>query len=349
MSPPNNSDREGGDASSLPRSSKNTSTGFIYYEFSDSAKLFVKEYRTPVAAGTSTVASTFVAFPLDFAKSRMQSYNTGFLETVKDAYKAEGLRGFWRGVTTPLFSVTAVRTLSFTIYQRSKYAFDDAIQRVTGNSPLEHANKTGAYPSLSTIACFGLSGATSGALITCVSCPFELVKLHGQLAGKMARDVNPGDRPSAIADLKTGAVRTASQLIRERGFRGLYLGFKLHTIRDTIGTSIYFVTYESVKQLLANAQGGPPTSPPAVALAGGICGIVSWACIYPIDVVKTVYQKQMLAGAKVDVNRPEIRFFQTGSYRGLGVSMARSAIINMIFFSSFEMVKRKINEIEVGV
>ncbi len=58
---------------------------------------------------------------------------------------------------------------------------------------------------------------------------------------------------------------------------------------------------------------------------------------------------------------PKIQFFNAGMYRGktlsreyqildgaecllgLGVSMARSCLINMIFFSSFEFVKKRIN------
>ena len=60
---------------------------------------------------------------------------------------------------------------------------------------------------------------------------------------------------------------------------GLYAGYRLHLLRDTIGTSIYFVTYESAKQLMANARGKSPTSPYAVVVAGGLCGIVSWACV----------------------------------------------------------------------
>ena len=50
-------------------------------------------------------------------------------------------------------------------------------------------------------------------------------------------------------------------------------------VRDTIGTAIYFMTYESSKQLLANARGAEPTSPLAVVFAGGLCGLVSWACV----------------------------------------------------------------------
>jgi hypothetical protein len=58
--------------------------------------------------------------------------------------------------------------------------------------------------------------------------------------------------------------------------------FSIHLVRDTTGTAIYFMTYESAKQLLANARGNSPTSPGAVVVAGGLCGLVSWACVSSI-------------------------------------------------------------------
>lgn len=51
-------------------------------------------------------------------------------------------------------------------------------------------------------------------------------------------------------------------------------------VRDTLGTGIYFMTYESSKQLLTTFGGdGTHSNPLAVLVAGGLCGIVSWAMI----------------------------------------------------------------------
>ena len=249
-------------------------------------KKFAKKYRTEVATFSSSILSTFVAFPLDFAKSRMQSYDTKFVHTITDTYRAEGIRAFWRGVGAPLISVTTVRTISFSIYQRTKYSVDRQIKQATGKSPLEIANAPNSYPNIYTIACFGTAGALSGAIITTLSCPFELTKLNEQLAGKEARKAAAASSQgsaamqSAMVGAQSGPWKTAKRLVRDRGlFRGLYAGYRLHLLRDTIGTSIYFITYESIKQLMANARGKDPTTPLAVTVAGGLCGIVSWACV----------------------------------------------------------------------
>lgn len=162
-----------------------------------------------------------------------------------------------------------------------------------GQSPLELANKPGSYPSLLTVACFAPAGATAGAFITTMSCPFELTKLNEQLAGKEARQRAIADNgatpPPPPKPAKTGAWVTARRLVQDRGIFGLYAGYRLHLLRDTIGTAIYFTTYESAKQLMANARGKSPTSPYAVVVAGGLCGIVSWAIVSE-DVVSQFFK-----------------------------------------------------------
>lgn len=54
----------------------------------------------------------------------------------------------------------------------------------------------------------------------------------------------------------------------------------LGAVRDTLGTAIYFMVYESGKQLGTTFAGDSPNSNKlAVVAAGGLCGLVSWAMI----------------------------------------------------------------------
>ncbi|KAK0107287.1 hypothetical protein ONS95_003986 [Cadophora gregata] len=319
-------------------------------------KKWVKRYRTEVAASMSSILSTFVAFPLDSVKTRMQTYKyESFTDCVRHTYKTERFRGFFRGVTAPMASVTLVRTISFSVYQRSKYTYAEWFKRNFGVDPLVHVNTPGTYPNLSTIACFGAAGATAGSFITLVACPFELTKLSAQVSVLMAdRKVSSVSEPStgraiAASYQNKGTWKTAKNIVKHRGFAGLYSGFNLHLLRDTLGTAIYFMTYESSKQLLTTYRGDKsPTNPFAVVVAGGLCGVASWALIYPIDSAKSIYQRNCLThcrGEKVK-KAPKIQFFNKRMYRGLGVSMGRSCVVNSIFFSAFEFIKKQINSIE---
>ncbi|KAF1983038.1 mitochondrial carrier [Aulographum hederae CBS 113979] len=317
-------------------------------------KRWMKKYRTEISACSSSLLSTVAAYPLDSVKTRLQANSSyeykSFRDCVQQTYRTEGVHGFWRGVLSPLASITLVRTVSFSIYQKAKYTYDDWIFRATGTSPLVTANSPGALPTLTTISCFGAAGATAGAAITAIACPFELTKLSAQISVAMSNrnTHSSGDQRIISSYRQQGTLSTARALVRNRGFfPGLYAGFHYHLLRDTIGTGVYFMTYESCKQLLANGRGSSPTSPQAVVVAGGLCGLVSWACIYPIDSAKTLYQRNCLSSHKDTTVQPKIEFFNLRMYRGLSVSMIRSCMLNAIFFSAFELTKKGINTLDV--
>lgn len=130
------------------------------------------------------------------------------------------------------------------------------------------------------------------------------------------------------------------------------------------------MVYESGKQLGTTFAGDSPNSNKlAVVAAGGLCGLVSWAMICeetldcslqhfllivytssvdPIDSAKSIYQRNALLysrGEKVEP-APKIEFFKRHMYRGLGVSMIRSCAVNAIFFSSFEIIKKRIKSLD---
>jgi hypothetical protein len=157
-----------------------------------------KQYRTEVAASTSSVLSTMVAFPLDSVKTRMQTYGySGFLDCVRQTYRTERLRGFFRGVTAPMASIALVRTVSFSIYQRSKYAYRDWIKRHFGVDVLQHLTKPGTYPTWSSSACIGAAGATAGACISFIACASCLLSIdvHVEL---LLTENSPQKAPSSL-------------------------------------------------------------------------------------------------------------------------------------------------------
>lgn len=74
------------------------------------------------------------------------------------------------GVTAPMLSITAVRTVSFSIYQRSKYAYSDWVKRNFGFDVMKHVASHGSLPNFWTVATFGAAGATAGSCITLIAC-----------------------------------------------------------------------------------------------------------------------------------------------------------------------------------
>jgi solute carrier family 25 (mitochondrial carnitine/acylcarnitine transporter), member 20/29 len=72
-------------------------------------------------------------------------------------------------------SITLSRTFSFSIYRKAKYKIDEIIESTTGVSPLQHVNKPGTFPNVSTVVCFGGAGMIAGgAMATVLSRCYQL-------------------------------------------------------------------------------------------------------------------------------------------------------------------------------
>lgn len=99
-------------------------------------------------------------------------------------------------------------------------------------------------------------------------------------------------------------------------------------VRDTIGTAVYFGGYETTKYLLTSAD--RHAGPFEQFLAGGICGILCWLAVFPVDLVKSLIQKEILAPQPVYKSTLDcVRdIYHTrgarGFYRGIAVTLMRA-------------------------
>lgn len=78
---------------------------------------------------------------------------------------------------------------------------------------------------------------------------------------------------------RIGTIEAFKQIIQRHGIRGLYTGFHLHAMRDTIGTGLYFGVYETAKQLISMYSGSQPSPFGASMVAGALSGSIPWLCV----------------------------------------------------------------------
>lgn len=107
-----------------------------------------------------------------------------------------------------------------------------------------------------------------------------------------------------------GNIDAVKDIFRQHGPRGLYKGFRLHfgmkyhsrggiplnlalLVRDTAGTALYFMEYDTMRQMLGRLPNGHQGITPGwfpihysmiPFMCGSIAGVTSWAIIYPLDV-----------------------------------------------------------------
>ncbi|RKP05843.1 mitochondrial carrier domain-containing protein, partial [Thamnocephalis sphaerospora] len=250
--------------------------------------------RTVLAASCAAVTGVFCGFPFDTVKTRMQTHSYRSLnDCLRKTYRAEGVRGFFRGIVPPLLTVSAIRATSFSVYERTK-------QRMR-----EMGWQTDRTLSLG--AGSFLAGGASGLAVAALSCPFELVKIQRQLQVLLARQrlVDPRTLPT------WASVREIVQL---RGPFGLFYGLRSHLMRDLAGTGTYFAGYECLKYNLAALENGRPSAS-VHFLAGGFAGVFCWILTFPLDLVKSIIQKDVTSVAIV----------RTGTHVGVDASSSAAA------------------------
>ncbi|SJL00535.1 uncharacterized protein ARMOST_03848 [Armillaria ostoyae] len=313
---------------------------------------FLRRNKAVVCALSASYISTFAGYPLDSLKSRLQTTKTPISVSRLAAvvYRDEGVVGFYRGIWIPLITISFVRAASFTIYTRTKEYCRD--HNYLARNSIIDASLVG-----------GISGAMSGALISFGSAPFELVKVRRQLEFAIAasKGVQLTKAPKTWEAVK--------EIFRSNGITGLYTGFRMHFVRDTTGTALYFLEYDGMRHLLGRERSGDQGPTPAWLpipasivpfFCGSLAGVSSWALIYPLDVVKTKIQQRSLAGERYrgpwetlyrlvrgpDPNNPKpLLAGITRIYRGLGVSAVRSITTHGLLWTFFDLVSNYIDHL----
>ncbi|KAF8191876.1 mitochondrial carrier domain-containing protein [Mycena galopus ATCC 62051] len=185
--------------------------------------------------------------PLDSLKWRLQ--------TMKTPITVARLAGLVLGHTQTALSGSA----SFTIYTETK-DYCRAHNYLNWNSVFDAAMVG------------GIGGALSGSLISFGSAPFELVKLEYTIAA--SRGVHFVKPPGTVAAMK--------EIIQTRGinYNRHVHGLRLHFLRDTLGTALYFLEHDGMWRLLGrdrNGEQGATASwlPIHSSLARFVCGSLS--------------------------------------------------------------------------
>jgi solute carrier family 25 carnitine/acylcarnitine transporter 20/29 len=122
-----------------------------------------------------------------------------------------------------------------------------------------------------------------------------------------------------------------------------------------------FWSYELSKQALSTPDDSDRQTAMKVLLCGGLAGVVTWATIFPLDVVKTRLQTQGLdqpacaLGEQHALLRPESEkrlgaldiakqaYRAEGAavfFRGLGICSVRAFIVNAVQWAFYEWTMR---------
>jgi solute carrier family 25 carnitine/acylcarnitine transporter 20/29 len=266
-----------------------------------------------IAGSCAGITGTALGFPLDTIKTRMQTAHVDIFKAAKRILLEEGVGGFYRGVAAPLISLTILNTLNFSAYNINC--------RFIGVEPLKAEGLEWRY---------GIAGMMVGPLSSFVSTPFELVKAKMQVG-----------KASGIHF--QNSFQTARHILSVSGFRGLYQGHLVNTVREMVFLSTYFVVYENSKAEILKFMNH---SDVAIPMAGGIAGAMGWFVSFPLDNIKSNIQTMQLTNVFNRKSAYRIgmdilgRRGLFGLYSGIVPSIMRAFIVSATRFSTYEYVLR---------
>ncbi|KAF9350936.1 carnitine transporter [Mortierella sp. AD094] len=284
----------------------------------------VKSFLSGAFGGIATVV---VGFPFDFAKVRIQTSPngtyTGTLDVFKQAVKADGFRGLYRGMATPLVSVTPIFAVSF-------WGYDMGKKIVYSVTPERKSQEL----SVSELA---FAGFFSAVPMTLFMAPSERIKVVLQTQG------------SGANKLYNGPIDVIRALYKEGGLRSIFRGSGATLLRDGPGSAAYFVAYELVKKALIPTGGtANDLNPLSVMFAGGMAGVAMWSIAIPPDVLKSRLQSAPAGTYKGTTDALRILLKNEGPqalFKGLGPAMLRAFPANAACFLGVEYSLKAMNMI----
>ncbi|KAI9745939.1 MAG: hypothetical protein M1818_000620 [Claussenomyces sp. TS43310] len=296
----------------------------------------------------SGAVGILIGNPLDLIKVRLQaapstSGDSTSTTRTRLSNPFTTISSLIRGSTAPIVGYGALNALLFMTYNRSTLLLNDGVDPKI------------QLPSLG--ACF-VAGALGGLATWAVSTPTELIKCRAQMSS------------APISSLQI-----ARAIFRAEGIRGLYFGGTVTALRDSIGYGFYFWSYELSTRVMASKDqetATPGAEAARVLLCGGLAGVLTWASVFPLDVIKTRIQtqtnpdpaagssgvRQPLLGIDPGSGATQVSGRRIGAlemarqtysnegvavfFRGLGVCSIRAFVVNAAQWAVYEWIMTKL-------
>ncbi|KAK9320515.1 mitochondrial carrier domain-containing protein [Lipomyces orientalis] len=258
--------------------------------------------------------------------------STSRLQTERRLLDFRYLQSLLHGIAAPILGYGALNALLFASYSISLRALDEI------------------SPPVPDIAKIFTAGTIAGLSTFVISAPTELIKCRAQVThGSISPGSAAGDR------VGKSSWTVCKEIVKHDGVLGFFRGGLVTGFRDGFGYGVYFWAYGAAKNWKVVEEETKLQHVIHLLLAGGIAGCMSWASIFPLDVIKTRYQAQP---AHDESLQPCERYSSSWDcarktyveggvrvfFRGINVTMIRAFLVNAIQFGTYEWMVKIIEE-----
>ena len=271
-----------------------------------------------IAGGIGGIAGIIVGHPFDSIKVRYQIAASTASSSSNTTLKVQpilNVSSLFRGISAPVTTAALVNASVFMTYGESSRLWD------------RYINFDSTSVQSKQIVCGAFTGLVSSFIVS----PTELLKIQMQTQNNGSETAY---RSSSHA---------ARSILSNQGIQGLYRGFISTCLRQSLGFSVYFSSYDTTKDHLRYHLGAEHVWLSSI-LAGGVSGSLSWSVVYPLDYIKSRIQAIPLSTTTIS----ELSIWSVAKntiqqqgwkslYRGLGITVLRAFPVNGIIFPTYEL------------
>lgn len=286
---------------------------------------WVRSVKSFLTGGFGGMCLVFVGQPLDTIKVRLQTSTAykGVWDCASKTVQKEGIKGLYKGMSTPLVGISPIFALYFWGY--------DLGQRLSRSFYGQSASDKLSMGQI----CF--AGGFSAFPATLLMGPVERVKIILQTQDPANPKYN-------------GSVSVIKGLLKEGGVRSLFKGTLTTLMRDAPASVAWYGAYEYTKKILiapdADFKDWKTTA--AILVAGGNAGVANWLVAIPPDVIKSRWQSAPEGKYKsaLDVLKTLVKEEGVAAlYKGLGPAMIRAYPANAACFLGVEVAKAVLDKV----
>jgi solute carrier family 25 carnitine/acylcarnitine transporter 20/29 len=256
-----------------------------------------------------------VGHPLDTVKVHLQTQDAknpryrGTVHCLRSLMAKEGVRGVYKGITSPLAGVAAINAIVFGVY---------------GNTQRNLSNPD-------TLKSHFIAGGTAGLFQSFLCSPMELAKSRLQ-----------------VSDGTKGPVECLRAIYAHEGFRGIFRGLNMTILREIPAFSSYFLTYEWLTRTEDGGPISTATMLAAGGVAGTVSWVIVYPVDViksrmQIDGIGVTKYLNSIDCLKKSVSSEGYRFL----YRGLTPTVLRAFPVNAATFAVVTWTMRLLGDNDV--
>ncbi|KAL9892390.1 solute carrier family 25 member 45 isoform X1 [Glossina fuscipes] len=288
-----------------------------------------EQYSHFLAGCFGGACGVLVGHPLDTIKTWQQASNSNVFTATKQIYvRNNGIKGFYRGMFFPFVTTGAINSILFGVYGNHMRQLRRVCHSDYQREQLEYKHMF-------------LAGSIAGFVQSFIACPIELVKVRLQTQFYYNEYVM-GQRRTPF--------NTFKRILKSDGISGIYRGLLPMMCRDVFPYGIYMLAYRHTTKFLDSTpfvqqrREGRKKDESQVdlivtTLAGAWAGILSWVCVIPFDVVKTIMQAEENRQYRSTRHCLVVNFRRYGMrslFRGSWMLVVRAIPVNAATFLGYE-------------